>query len=190
MALNSIYSKYFQKSKVFVYPLLGIARGSSVIPIETYFSWKDMVESEDKKLVCLYPNRKDEEFKSFNKSVLMRHTRLDNIYEIDDDNIVYVFDFNDLGNDWEMIIEGKYSKISKNLKHDVLKFFKNKPGNYTYMESYLFPEKYFRDYSDILAVPESLLKSVGELCPIPDSEREHLTLDYVDLGISKNTLSL
>ena len=47
MALNSVYKKYFQKSKVFLYPLLGIKRGVSVIPVETYFGWDGYYNSED-----------------------------------------------------------------------------------------------------------------------------------------------
>lgn len=190
MALNSVYNKYFQKSKVFIYPLLGFTRGSSVVPLETYFAWKDMIEPEDKKLVCLYPNRNDLEFLNFNKNSLLKHTRLSDYYEIDEENIVYIFDFNDLSNDWNMVLQGKYSKINKNLKQQILKFFQNKPGNYVYMESYLFPEKYFKTYSEILAISETLLKDVGELCSLPDMEKECLSLDYVDLNITKNILSL
>ena len=59
MALNSVYKKYFQKSKVFIYPLLRIKRGSSVIPTETYLSWNDAYTTEDMKLVCVYQSRTD-----------------------------------------------------------------------------------------------------------------------------------
>ena len=53
MALTSIYSKYFQKSKVFIYPLLGIKRGLSVVPKETYISWEGHCKPEDMKLICV-----------------------------------------------------------------------------------------------------------------------------------------
>ena len=34
-----VFKTYFQKSKVFLYPLLGIAKGARYIPEETYMSW-------------------------------------------------------------------------------------------------------------------------------------------------------
>ena len=38
-----LFKTYFQKSKVFLYPLLGIAKGARYIPEETYSStpWKN-----------------------------------------------------------------------------------------------------------------------------------------------------
>ena len=71
MALNSVYTKYFQKSKVFLYPLLGIKRGVSVVPIETYISWKGYYNSEDMKLICVYDVRTDEEYKNFERNVFL-----------------------------------------------------------------------------------------------------------------------
>jgi hypothetical protein len=44
MVINTLYDKYFQKSKIFLYPLLGIKRGINIIPQETYLSgMKNMV---------------------------------------------------------------------------------------------------------------------------------------------------
>ena len=63
MALTSIYSKYFQKSKVFIYPLLGIKRGLSVVPKETYVAWEGHYKPEDMKLICVYDYREEEEYK-------------------------------------------------------------------------------------------------------------------------------
>ena len=47
MKLNTLYSKYFQKSKVFIYPLLGIKKGKKIVPKETYFIWNDEISIED-----------------------------------------------------------------------------------------------------------------------------------------------
>ena len=63
MGIKSVYKKYFQKSKVFLYPLLKIKRGTSVIPSETYLAWNDTVSPDDMKLVCLYHPREDVEYK-------------------------------------------------------------------------------------------------------------------------------
>ena len=95
MVINSIYVKYFQKSKIFLYPLLGIKRGSSVTPVETYISWGDKYSSEDTKLICLYDKREDSEYKKFENNVLLKHTRLYD-YVIYDDQSVFVFDFQEV----------------------------------------------------------------------------------------------
>ncbi len=36
MVIDTLYRKYFQKSKIFIYPLLGIKQGTKIVPIETY----------------------------------------------------------------------------------------------------------------------------------------------------------
>lgn len=68
MKIKSLYDRYFQKSKVFIYPLLGIKRGNSVVPIETYISWDGHYSSEDMKLICVYKIRTDAEYKTFEKT--------------------------------------------------------------------------------------------------------------------------
>jgi len=50
--MKKIYKSYFQKSKVFLYPLLGIRKGVRFVPIETYISWKNYPEINS--LICVY----------------------------------------------------------------------------------------------------------------------------------------
>jgi hypothetical protein len=191
MALSSVYRKYFQKSKVFLYPLLGIKRGTSVTPIETYLSWNDTYVPEDMKLICVYCIRTDAEYLQFEKNVLLKHTRLSDYVKIDDETAVYTFDFSDLGADWNHFMDGKYSKITVNLKQQIINFFDKNSGNYTYMHSYLFPEKYFSEYAELLGAPLSLITSVGELCSKPDLEQEKLKLEIANLdNISDSKLNL
>jgi hypothetical protein len=68
MAITALYRKYFQKSKIFLYPLLDIKRGVSVIPEETYLAWGKSYSPEDMKLVCVYKTRHDIEYKQFEKN--------------------------------------------------------------------------------------------------------------------------
>ena len=107
MALNALYKKYFQKSKIFLYPLLDIQRGS-IVPIETYISWNSSYNSEDMKLICVYNIKDVKNFESFEKHVLLKHTRLCDYVRIDTDHTVFTFDFSDLEHDWNMFIDGKY----------------------------------------------------------------------------------
>ena len=66
MAIKAIYKKYFQKSKIFIYPLL-IKKGAKYIPSETYLSLNDVIKPEDKKLVCNYPVSKTDDYKLLKK---------------------------------------------------------------------------------------------------------------------------
>ena len=52
--MKKIYSNYFQKSKVFLYPLLGIKKGIRFVPLQTYISWGTSVPESKNKLFCLY----------------------------------------------------------------------------------------------------------------------------------------
>jgi hypothetical protein len=44
------------------------------------------------------------------------------------------------------------------------------------MHSFLFPNKWFKRYAEILDVPEELLIEVGELCDKPDWKKELFTI--------------
>ena len=188
MALSSVYKKYFQKSKVFLYPILGIRRGVSVVPVETYISWKGYYNSEDMKLICVYDIRTDAEYKNFEKNTLLVHNRLCDYVKVGSQS-VFTFDLSDLGEDWYHFINGRYSKISMNLKQKILSFFDKYSGNYAYMHSYLIPEKYFENYAELLNVNPQMLIEVGELCTKPDEEKETLLLQPADLNnIDENKL--
>lgn len=181
MHVHALYTKYFQKSKVFIYPLLGIKKGSSVIPRETYLSWGTFYKPEDKKLICLYYKRTDPEYIKFEKEILLKHNRLSDYIEIDDESAIFIFNFSDLETDWQKLIDGKYSQIDPKIKEKILNFFDKTSGNHIYMHSYLYPEKFFKRYAELLGVEESLLKSVGELCNKPDLEKEMLMIEVPDL---------
>ena len=181
MVIDALYRKYFQKSKIFLYPLLGIKRGTSVVPSETYLSWENKVDSEDMKLVCVYHTRTDMEYLQFEKNILLKHNRLVDFTKVDEDKLVAIFNFSDLSDDWSYFLDGKYSKMNTNTKRKILDFFDKRSGNYAYVESYLFPENHFETYAKILSVDVEILKSVGELCNKPDFEKENLLIEVADL---------
>ena len=179
MEIESIYKNYFQKSKMFLYPLLDLKRGAPAVPDETYLSWENCYSSEDMKFICKYKNRRDAEFLNYEKSVLLNHQRLiDRKKTVD--YIVYVFDFADIKSDWMNFINGFYSKLSKKSKEKILNYFDKYSGNYVYMNSYLYPNKYFHMYAEILQVDVKILKDVGELCDKPNMQKETLDLIILD----------
>ena len=185
MKVTTLYRKYFQKSKVFLYPLLDIKRGTSIIPSETYLAWNDTVNPEDAKFVCLYPIRTDAEYLHFEKHVLLKHTRLHEFVKVDSQNLIVIFDFSDIKEDWLHFINGRYSQLSEKIKRKILNFFDRNSGNYMYVEGYLYPNIHFEDYAKILDIEVEFLISVGELCDKPDLEKEKLLIIVADLHSTK-----
>lgn len=187
MALKSLYRDYFQKSRIFLYPMLEIKRGVSVTPIETYVSWDGHYAPEDRKFIVLYHLRNDKEFLNFEKEILLGNKLFHDFKPVEDNKAVYVFDFTPYASDWDFIIEGKYSRLSKLYKRKIENFYGRKDSNFAYIESFLYPEKYFSMYSQIIDVPESLLKEVGELCSKVDFERETLKATVKSLEFRTKT---
>jgi hypothetical protein len=175
MIINDIYKKYFQKSKIFMYPLLGFERGN-VVPEEVYFSISNKYNTEDRKLVLVYDPKMDLKYETFKEDKLVNHKLLHESFEDQKGNEIFVFDMSGFAYDWDLFLAGKYSQMSLKVRNEILNFFEKKSANYTYLQSFLFPEKWFKRYAEILDVSEDLLKEVGELCDIPNLEKEQLNL--------------
>lgn len=141
------------------------------------------------KLVCVYHTRTDVEYVNFEKNVLLKHTRLSD-YVVSGDKTIFTFDFSDLEKDWFHIAYGRYSKVSNDVKRKILGFFDPKTGNYVYVTSYLYPEKHFQSYADLLGVSVEMIKSVGELCDKPDLDKENLVLEVANLENIEKTVNL
>lgn len=185
MAIDALYTSYFQKSKVLLYPLLGIKRGCTAVPDQTYLSWSGYITPEDMKLIAIYKSRTDSEYLHFEKNVLLKHPRISDYIPLNDESSIFTFDFSDLGDDWQKFISGQYSKIDTNLKRKIRDHFDKNSSTHVYVDSYLFPEKYFGLYAQLLHVSEDLLKEVGELCSKPDLEKENLIAEVIDLENKK-----
>lgn len=190
MAINALYKKYFQKSKIFLYPLLDIKRGTSVVPIETYVSWGDLCSTEDMKLICVYHTRTDAEYINFEKNVLLKHSRLCDYVKADAVTSVFTFDFSDLSDDWDHFINGRYSRMDVKIKRRILDFFDSNSGNYFYVNSYLFPLTNHAVYAELLDVSIALIKEVHELCDKPDFDKENLVLEVANLENIEKTVNL
>lgn len=175
MIINDLYKKYFQKSKIFMYPLLGIERGN-VAPEEVYFSIRDKYKPEDRKLVLVYDPRMDLKYESFKEDRLVNHKLLHERLEDQNGNDIFVFDMSSFAADWDLFLVGKYSQMSQKIRNKILNFFEKNSGNFIYVNSFLFPEKWFKRYAEILDVSEELLKEVGELCDVPNLVKEEFKL--------------
>ena len=190
MSLDNVYKNYFQKSKLFLYPLLKIKQGASIVPVQTYIRWVGSYELGECKLVCVYHNRDDKEFKEFEKRFLIGNELFFDYFLLPSKMVAYVFDFSNHPHDYRKICLGKYSELSSDFKFKILKFFNLNPYNHAYVDSYLYPEKYFGLYSDLLNCDMELLIKVGELCSPPDMNEETLLSKPIHLVITDNCLNL
>jgi|21_taG_2_1085346.scaffolds.fasta_scaffold13360_2 hypothetical protein len=181
-----IYRQYFQKSKVFLYPLLGIAKGTRYVPKETYMAWKDRFTFDDVKLFCLYDQKITKSFSAFEEKKLLNNKFFYDYQLLDADKHLYIFDYSLFKNDWNKIMRGKYSKLSVKTKKKLLTFFGDKGKIAEYVESYIHPEYYFEDAAADLNVPQDSLVKLGELCSKPDFEKELLKIKQKDIPIVKN----
>jgi len=190
MELKKLYKEYFQKSRAFLYPALDIKRGTSVVPIETYVSWSRHVTPESRKLICLYHLREDKEYIDFEKQKLLGNPLFEDFREVEDGKAVYVFNFDKkYQEDFDHFLNGKYSRISSELKKKIRGFYGTNSSNYVYIQSYLNPKMYYSIYAELLAEGKDVekmeqnLRQVGQLCSKPDLEKETLELLIKDLEI-------
>ncbi len=188
MAITGLYRNYFQKSRIFLYPLLEIKRGVSSTPIETYLCWDNQFSFEDRKLICHYYLRTDAEFAIFEKQHLFNNKLFFDFKPISNTEGIYIFDLSKNASDYDKIIEGKYSKLSEEHKKKIIAFYGKYDSNFAYIESFLYPKKYMNMYSEMLNVKLSVLKHTGELCSSIDTEKETLKLCLQNLEVNSKLI--
>jgi hypothetical protein len=71
--------------------------------------------------------------------------------------------------------------MNPDLKRKIRDHFNKNSSTHVYVDSYMFPEKYFSLYANLLGVNEELLREVGELCSKPDLEKENLMAEVINL---------
>lgn len=185
--IDSLYTKYFQKSKSFLYPALGIKRTSHHVPSGTYIALEGLVGPEDMKLVCTFPVNDSEGFKSFEEKMILSNPLYSSRLDVNDQNI-YLFDFTMYQPDWFNFILGKYSKLSSPLRRAIKIYYGEESSEYKYMDTYLNPGKYYGVYGKLLGVEPQVLKQVGELCDPCDLEKETLKIPVELLESLKKVL--
>lgn len=183
--IKTLQKEYFQKSQVFLYPLLKIPRGHKFTPVKTYIAWVDGIYPADKKFLCVYDLDATEEFYAFENKYLLQNNLFLNFHLLEDGRGLFVFDFKRYSEDYDFILKGLYSEISEDVKKAIMAFFGKTNYNnqaFHYVNSYLYPEMYFSTYADLLGVDKEFLEEVGELCPPVDLMKETLqTKKLIDL---------
>ena len=171
--MGPVYTDYFQKSKVFLYPLLQLKKGLTYVPKQTYIAMEHMHSPEDYRLLCEYHVKMSENFDKFCNTYIKNHPRFDEYIDIGDNKHVFIFDFISFKNDFNKFLVGKYSQFSLNSKMIILDFFSDGRSS-DYIEAFLSPENYHEDYADELNVDVKIIENVFELCSLPDINKETL----------------
>lgn len=179
--IKSLYSKYFQKSKSFLYPALGIKKNSKYLPTGTYISVEGYIGAEEVKFVCIFDKTTTDEYLLFETAMLVENPLFLEKHELED-SLVYIFDYSIYKHDWFNFILGKYSKFSNVLKKAIKTYYGDKSSEYQYIDTYLYPEEYFDDYAELLDVDVKSLKTIGELCDSCDMDKEnfHFPKEYLE----------
>lgn len=172
------YTQYFQKSKVFLYPLLRLRKGIDFVPMETYILWDGVYSEKDYKFICVYKCERNEKFLKFENNFLKSHDMFENHVQLPDDEQVYVFNFRTYKYDFDKFINGTYSKFSVGTKNQILNFFGSVGHISEYIESFLDPEQYHDAYAEALDVPLESIQDVYEVCSIPDLKKETLVSEF------------
>ena len=186
--ITSLYGKYFQKSKTFLFPILGISKTAQFPPAGVYVSWQGKFTTGDRKLVLVYKKEETPVFIDFEVSYLLSHP----LFLSDEISVdgygVYTFSLEGFEEDYEKFLTGSYSKLSSKLKKIIRNYYGETSAEYKYIDTYLYPDRYFELYAGLLSVPIQLLESVGELCDKYDPKREELKIIVEDLEVSKKAL--
>ena len=187
----NIFKDYFQKSKVFLYPLLKIPKGSKYVPKETYIYCDSEEYLNDKyKLFCLYKSDGLPSYENFENIRLLKNELFIDYKYLGDNYNLYVFDLSIYYKTWLAVSKGLYSKINGNEKKKIEKFFGNKGLIAQTIESYLYPNYYYIDYAEALDVSQELIEKIGELCDPPNKEKETFKINSFKQDIKNNSISL
>jgi len=177
--MNSVYTQYFQKSKVFLYPLLKLKKGIAYVPIETYICWDGVYSEKDLKFLCIYHTEKDDKFKKFETEYLLTNKMLEIIIELSEDRHLYIFNFDRYKYDHKHFVNGKYSKFSTSTKNAIINFFGSVGNIAQYISSFLDPEPHHEEYANALEVSIESIQDVYEVCSIPDIKKETLYTKFI-----------
>lgn len=170
--MAGVYTQYFQKSKVFLYPLLKLKKGIDYVPSQTYVLWDKLYLPEDMKFMCLYNAEASTKYLRFEERYLKSHPLLEAHFILDDNRHVYIFDFSQYKYDHKAFLEGKYSKFSLKSKEIIKEFFGTVGNISDYVLSFLYPDDYHEIYAESLGVDIKLIEDVYELCSPPDLKKE------------------
>ena len=157
--------EYVQKSRLFAFPLMGVPKKPKVI--ETYLGINGLNLCDGYALVLLYHNQ-DPNYPA-HRIQLEKNKFFDFIVKDEEFDIV-VFDLSPIKSDYNRIMNGEYSKLSKTAK--ILVKFNNTDEK---ASMGINPEYYYKDLAELLQYPEECFENT-EIISSPDMDNEMLNV--------------
>ena len=171
------YNKYFQKSRSFLFPVLGIKKHNTYYPGDIYMQWESMFSIDDKMLLVTYKHHDNSGWEKYLVETLMANKMFNDYHQTEDSEIIVVsFDLKIIEEDYLKVVAGKYGELSKEVKIKIRDYYGYHTPEWAYMESFLFPNEHIPHYSMLLNVEEEHIRHTGQLCDLPNLEKETLKL--------------
>lgn len=174
---------YFQKSKLFLCPLIELPKKGDYLIDGTYLYWNKEFNIDNYNFIVTYKNNVDG-FITFEKDVILKNKSLIACFE-EGKLSIYIFDLSKWKDDIDLFLKGAYSKLSKNTKFKIFQYenFNSIPtkaiienGKVPFtVHIALFPELYYEHASKELLYEDNYLKDNNiELWDIFNKEKETL----------------
>lgn len=186
--ITALYAKYFQKSKTFLYPFLSIPKNAPYAPAGVYVSWEGMFTTQDQKLAVLFKHEDNLEFQDFLITYLYNNPLFVEERSTSHGHRIFVFSLKNYSEDFQHFLDGKYSQFSNKSKKIIRNYFGETSSEYRFIDTYIYPERYYELYAKLLNVEASVLEEVGELCDKYNPVKEELKIIVEDLEVSKKAL--
>jgi hypothetical protein len=170
--MKETYTSYFQKSKVFLYPLLKLKKGIKYVPIQTYVCLEHVYSLDDRMLICEYSSDSSESFLKFCDRYLKNHIHFHEYRDLGENKHLFVFNLDVYKEDFIKFTKGTYSKFSLDSKLLIMDFFLSSGGISDFIQGYFSPEFVHKEYAKRLGVDLKEIKAVHEVCSIPNIEKE------------------
>jgi hypothetical protein len=181
--ITTLYDKYFQKSKVFLFPLLELPKSSLIASVQTYIAWENNIRQEDCKLICVFSDITSTYFEAYEENYINLSPLLLTKHDGKDNKRVCIFDLSDFSIDIKHFLKGKYSYLSDNAKMLIKRYYGSTSTEFAYVDTFINPKEYTKIYSELLGVTEETLRQVGELCDPYDINKEFLKFTPVNLEV-------
>lgn len=165
------FKEYIQKSKLFLLPLLNTPNDLQII--ETYLGIKNLKLCDGYSLVILLYNEQPN-YKQL--KVQLEKNKFFDFLISDAEFDIAVFDFSSVKDEYNKILNGQYSKLSKTAK--ILIKHNNKDERASIG---INPEYYYKNLAELLEYPEEHFINTELISP-PDMDNEML-------NVTKNVFS-